>query len=142
MLKALYYPHTEIKSKVILQNALLLWDKVEVIVPRPKWQFKRSSDKVFNQAFDLVAEERVPTSDEKTVAHRALSEAAQSGFLSSLVKQSPERWRRRDYLIYPDKFPHATWEMLQRGGMALWVHFNSNRRVGRGGLQKSKDCAR
>ncbi len=126
MLKALYYPHTEIQSKVILQNALLLWDKVEVIVPRPKWHFKRSSDKVFNQALDLVVEERVPTPDEKRVAHGALREAAQSGFLNSLVLQSPQRWGRRDYLIYPEKFAEETWHLLQRGGMARWAEAESD----------------
>jgi hypothetical protein len=121
MLKALYYPHTEIQSELILQNALLLWDKVEVIVPRPQWQFRRSSDTVFNRAVDLVVEERVPSSEEKQQADRALSEAAQSGFLGSLVMQSPEHWRRPEFLIYPEKFLGNTWDMLQRGGMALWV---------------------
>jgi hypothetical protein len=38
MLKALYYPHTEIRSEVILKNALLLWDSIETIVPNVDWQ--------------------------------------------------------------------------------------------------------
>jgi hypothetical protein len=44
-----------------------------------------------------------------------------SGFLSSLVQQSPGRWRRNDYLIYPEKFLDQTWNMLLEGGMARWV---------------------
>ena len=33
MLKALYYPHTEVGNPTILKNALLLWDSLETIGP-------------------------------------------------------------------------------------------------------------
>jgi hypothetical protein len=35
VLKALYYPHTDVTSPLILKNALLLWDSLETIVPDP-----------------------------------------------------------------------------------------------------------
>jgi hypothetical protein len=32
MTKALYFPHTDIGSPVIIKNALLLWDGIETII--------------------------------------------------------------------------------------------------------------
>ena len=45
MLKALYYPHTEIQNPAVLKNALLLWDRIETIVPNHQWpQHKRPTN--------------------------------------------------------------------------------------------------
>lgn len=139
MLKALYFPHTDIDSPVIVRNALLLWDRVETIIPHSGWsrpqgrgtgppaqstevqRSRRPDDKWFREAVDLVVEPRVPTDVERTEAHASLSDLVQSGFLANLLKDSPPSWRSPDYLIYPDKFLEQTWQMLQRGGMARWV---------------------
>lgn len=122
MLKALYYPHTDITSPLILKNALLLWDAVETIVPRAGWKPQRvASDRYINEAVDLVVKPRVPTAAERTEAHRSLQGMTDSGTVATMMSQLPARWRRHNYLIYPEKFLDQTWRMLERRGMAHWV---------------------
>ena len=38
MLKALYYPSTTIRNKDLIKTSLLLWDKIECIVPSKDWK--------------------------------------------------------------------------------------------------------
>jgi hypothetical protein len=133
MLKALYYPHTEVSSPTILKNALLLWDAIETIVPRsPR---PRSSlpitgdparrrlahgtdDPLLREAADLVVRPRRPSDKERSGAHIALEGLVKSGQVASLIAQAPHDWRDTRYLIYPDKFLDSTWRMLETDGLA------------------------
>lgn len=123
MLKALYYPHPDVASPVILKNALLLWDSIETIVPIRNWQPKRSrKDRYFNEAVDLVVRPRVPTARERRAAHQSIESLSRAGSLASLLGEPPPWWRQGpDYLIYPQKFLGDSWRMLQKAGMARWV---------------------
>jgi hypothetical protein len=123
MLKALYYPHTEIGNQTILKNALLLWDNIETIVPFHGWVSSKPSDKkLIREAIDLVVEPRVPTDTERHTAHKTLEEFTESGFLASLVEVSPKRLHGgKEYLVYPQKFLDRTWDILQQHGVARWV---------------------
>ena len=130
MLKALYYPHTDIHSPVIIANALVLWDQIETIIPNSQWtpneptgdeRSQTPNDKWFREAVELVVERRVPSEDERQQAHVSLSNLVKDGSLANLVHQSPASWRSRDYLVYPDKFLDQTWHMLEHGGLARWV---------------------
>lgn len=122
MQKALYFPHTDIENPVILKNALLLWDNVETIVPWQNWRpRRRPRNKLFDEAIELVVAPRVPNQVERREAHKILEDSVRRGFVSSLIEQSPGEWRRRNYLIYPEKFLDETWRLLQGGGMAHWV---------------------
>ena len=122
MQKALYYPHTEIKSPLVIKNALLMWDSIETIVPHQRWvSNEKYDDKLMREAADLVVTRRIPTKSERQEAHSILQDLAASGVLSSLVEQSPSPWRRHKYLIYPEKFLQETWQILERGGLARWV---------------------
>src|SRR5258708_6239716 len=142
MLKALYYPHTDIQSPVIVKNALLLWDSIETIVPHANWKRKgptgdrsnwqmsgSNKDKLMREAIEIVVRPRVPNAAERQIAHKKLSEIVKSGLASSLVLRSPQRWRRPEYLIYPEKFLHETWHLLQTEGMARWEEFETDYRV-------------
>lgn len=122
MLKALYYPHTDVTNPLILKNALLLWDSLETIVPRYDWVPHRvKGNRLLNEAVDLVVRHRVATSPERREAHHALQRMAEAGTLAQLLTAAPPGWRRRKYLIYPQKFLDETWHMLERGGIARWV---------------------
>jgi hypothetical protein len=122
MLKALYFPHTDIGNPTILKNALLLWDNIETIVPNDDWVPRPASQgKIFREALDLVVQQRVPTANERLKAHLSLVEMTENGFLASLVQKSPGHWGPQNYLIYPEKFLKETWSLLRRGGMARWV---------------------
>jgi len=120
MLSALYYPHTNVTNAAILKNALLLWDRVETIVPDSHWQPQRFKDKAFNEAVDLVVSNRKPTQEEKQAAHRTVTALLESGDLIRLVKSAPRQLRREPYPIYPEKFMRETWISLLQAGMARW----------------------
>jgi hypothetical protein len=139
MLKALYFPHTEIQNPIIMKNALLLWDRVETIVPHSRWnrpagrplssapppsvgrRIDPKKDKWFREATEIVVEQRVPTDAERRQTHESLTSLLEKGFLLSLVKDSPGAWANKDYLIYPEKFLAETWRRLESGGLARWV---------------------
>jgi hypothetical protein len=105
VLKALYYPHTDVTNPLILKNALLLWDSLETIVPRSHWVPQRvKGDRLVNETVDLIVRPRVPSAPERTEAHRALAEIAKTGALASLLAKAPPELRRREFLIYPEKF--------------------------------------
>lgn len=115
MLKALYYPHTEIQSVTIIKNALLLWDAIETIVPSHTWQPTRNvPDRTFNEAVDLVVRYRVPSKADQRRTHDALMEHLQTGFLQSLIQSTPMRMNR-GISVYPGKFLQETWHMLRSG---------------------------
>ena len=133
MLKALYYPHTDIQSPIIIKNALLLWDSVETIVPYTNWRregptgdranwprSRHKEDRVLREATELIVRPRVPSSSERQAAHRSLSQIVESGLAASLILNSPESWRRPEYLVYPEKFLSETWHLLESRGMARW----------------------
>lgn len=123
MLRALYYPHTEIASEVILKNALLLWDNIETIVPFTGWSsLKPGGTKLRREAMELVVEPRVPSDTERQAAHQTLEEFTESGFLSSLIQMSPKNLHGgKEYLVYPQKFLDKTWHILEHRGIARWV---------------------
>src|SRR5262249_31236164 len=37
-----------------------------------------------------------------------------------MVSATPSTWRRRDYLMYPEKFLDETWRALEQRGLASW----------------------
>jgi hypothetical protein len=122
MLKALYYPHTQITSPLIIKNALLLWDSIETIVPHKNWRPLKVAEKgLFNEAIDLVVSPRVPTKAERQEAHVALSRLLSRGLPATLLKEVPPNWRAPEYLIYPEKFLNQTWRLLELHGVASWV---------------------
>lgn len=137
MLKALYYPHTEIRNPIIVKNALLLWDCIETIVPSASWQRTGSvspltgddvhrkdglanTDLVLMEAIELVVRPRVPSEAERQAAHDALAEIVRSGLATELILKSPRTWRQPEYLIHPEKFLDRTWHLLQTRDMASW----------------------
>ena len=112
--RALYYPHTNITSEVVLKNALLLWDKVDIIVPRSGWTPRASTKgKLFNEGLELVVVRRAPSEHERLKAHQGLQAAMKDGVLTKLAAASPKSGIPRDFPIYPSKFMERTWHMLR-----------------------------
>lgn len=119
MLKALYYPHTEVGNPTILKNALLLWDSLETIVPRMARPSPHGpKDRMLQEAARLVVTPRCPSQKEQQEAHKALEKLLNTGQFATIMGKAPADWRDGRYLIYPDKFLHMTWNMLEREGLA------------------------
>ncbi|MBN8751341.1 MAG: hypothetical protein J0I65_28120 [Variovorax sp.] len=118
MLKAIYYPHTEVGSETVLKNALLLWDSLETIVPRsPRPSPRAPKTALLREAANLIVRPRQPNDKERQAAHKALEKMLQSGQLATIMARAPNGWQESQYLIYPDKFLHMTWRMLETKGL-------------------------
>lgn len=121
MPSALYYPHTAMRDPGLIKTALLLWDDVICIVPELQWKpptvFKQ---RILNEAQELITRYHVPSLAQKKSAHNDVREFLDeegSRFLiaNALGSRFPSR-----YLIYPEKFLHETWHMLEHHGFAHW----------------------
>jgi hypothetical protein len=121
MPSALYYPHTTIRNPGLIKTALLLWDDVTCIVPERDWRPQQTfKEKALNEAIELITKYHVPSLQEKESAHNDVGEFLRedgSRFLiaNALGSRFPNR-----FLMYPNKFLHETWHMLQREGLARW----------------------
>ena len=49
-----------------------------------------------------------------------------NGILHSLIRKGPVPWRSQEYLIYPEKFLHRTWDLLGHAGIAKWIREESD----------------
>lgn len=119
MAAALYYPHSTIATRGLLKNALLLWDRVECISPRPGYHPPARLSGQYAEALELVSVQHVPTATEREAAHRALATLLANGLPDWFrldVSQAPLSTGR--YEIHDRKFAEATWHLLQAGNFA------------------------
>src|ERR1700692_1056735 len=75
MRTALYFPHTEIRSQNLLKTSLLLWDKLEFIVPSPNYVPYYENTTVA-RAIELIGVQRYPSESEKQEAHDLVEDLA------------------------------------------------------------------
>ncbi|MEY9699471.1 hypothetical protein ABIE71_002214 [Bradyrhizobium diazoefficiens] len=110
MRTALYFPHTEIRSQHLLKTSLLLWDKVEFIVPDPNY-VPYYADATVARAIELIGVQHYPTEEEKQETHDLVEDLA--------TRTLPDAFYYRpdvthgSYEIYPQKFLNTTWKILE-----------------------------
>lgn len=130
---AIYYPHTQIANPVVLKNALLLWDRVQTIVPFGWVAPTPDRRRPIHDAQELITEHRRPLELERHEAGRRLEALLNVGFLHKIVEAEQGRGRkalgprdasyvagaqRSSFPIYHDKFSEYTWRILQGEGLA------------------------
>lgn len=114
-LTALYYPHIAIENEGLLKNALLLWDKVELICPFDEFPFA-PHDPEQRAAFETIARPLRPSAQEMREAHDAIIEVANSHLPDWFF---PERVKKEfHYHLHPQKFLPDTWRELERTKLA------------------------
>jgi hypothetical protein len=112
MRSAIYYPHTSVDNEMLVKSALLLWDKLECIVP---WQgFNHPYQGEMAQAMKLVGTERYPTDEEKKEAHNLLEDIFTRPLPEIFHYDVNKRGNYEDYEVYPQKLLDETWDMLER----------------------------
>ena len=118
MRSALYYPHTTVQNENLIKTALLLWDRLEYIVPDPDFQPHYERQDIAS-AIDLIGIPHVPNDDEKKAAHRRLEEAVSQRLPPQfyLSRQFDQRLVE-PYEIYPDKLLPGSWDLLHRARLA------------------------
>lgn len=117
MRTALYFPHTEVRSKSLVHTALLMWDNLEIIVP---WEGFASEyrDREIAEAMEIIGSNRVPSEAEKRAVHSAVEDLLRVG-VPETFQYSPRSGRRQDdaYEMWPQKLLHDTWDMLREQGL-------------------------
>lgn len=119
MRSAIHYPDIQIKSTATMRSALLLWDKLHVIVPyegfRPNYQNAN-----MRNAWNVIGKTMCPDDHQKAASRRAIEEMLEQKLDEDFF------WRRRtmeaggdmDDLPYdemwPQKLSHQSWARLQR----------------------------
>ena len=118
--RALYYPHVGIYKDIraFLTNALIMWDKVDYIVPdaNRKWQ---PEDPVVLEASEILLEPHEPSPTEKRKAHEEI-EALVTGPYPEAFRWKPTRhdhegWERQISCL---KFLPDTVKLLTEAGAA------------------------
>lgn len=112
MRSALYYPHTEIKSENLLKTALLLWDRLEFIVPWHNYK-PTYADAKFSEAIELIGSNRYPSDSEKRQAHEIIEDFATRKLPEPFYYRTTSR-SHEDYEVYPQKLAYETWQMLEQ----------------------------
>ncbi len=118
MLKALYYPHTEIVNPIVIKNALLLWDEIETIVPDdhlPIWSSAKNHD--LAEAGEIVIRRRIPTNSEQRTTHKAITEILDNKASEDILNKDLPGWEPPRFSVYEQKFMMNTWDMLQQRGL-------------------------
>lgn len=116
MRTALYFPHTEVRSKNLIHTALLMWDQLETIVP---WQSYRPqyADSDAAEAMEIIGCPRTPSESEKRDVHK-LVENLLDGDVPETFRYSPQSGERDDsYEMWPQKLLGETWDFLRGRGL-------------------------
>lgn len=116
MRTALYFPHTEVRSKNLIHTSLLMWDQLETIIPyqgyRPNYDDREAA-----AAMELIGSPRTPTDAEKRGVHALVEELLSNG-VPETFRYSPRSGERDDaYEMWPQKLLSSTWTLLQEEGL-------------------------
>lgn len=113
MRSALYYPHTSIDDQAIIKTALLLWDRLEFIVPWSGFQ-PQYRNREIAQAMELVGAPRSPNDTEKRQTHQHIEELISRSLPPDFYFSRELERSGGHYEVYSQKFMYETWDMLER----------------------------
>jgi hypothetical protein len=113
---ALYYPHTKIQSEALFKTALLLWDKLHIIAPSPRY-IPNYSSRAQNEAFELIGRCHYPSDKEKQQTHELVEDFATRP-LPDAFSYRAANGSTAIYEVYSDKLLPETWQVLHEAGLA------------------------
>ncbi|WCT77756.1 hypothetical protein [Novosphingobium humi] len=115
MRSAIHYPDTHLQSPQAMASALLLWDKLRVIVPFEDYPIRyRNTD--MNDAWELIGKPLVPDDANKRQAHESIKAMLEAG-VPRQIQYRDDLQPGQEYEIWPQKLNYETWEMLQQSRM-------------------------
>jgi hypothetical protein len=117
MRSALYYPHTTVESEDLLKIALLLWDRLEYIVPWPNFDVRYASPPAA-RAMELIGTEHLPGEDEKRAAHSRLQELVSGKLPPQFYFKKKRNQPHEPYEMYPQKLLPDSWKLLQNAELS------------------------
>lgn len=112
----MYYPHTGIKNLELMKLSLLLWDRVEYIVPFDGYQSSSTIDPQLAEAAELVARPHSPSYEEKTLAHEIICGLVEQGLPEWAVSQRIPGFTNNELFVFQQKLLPDTWRVLEDAG--------------------------
>jgi hypothetical protein len=117
MRSALYYPHTTVENEHLIKTALLLWDRLEYIVPWPDFR-PDYGDGDIARAMELIGAPHHPDEDEKRETHTRLKELVNRK-LPPQFYFTPNRYAFEEpYEVYPQKLLPDSWKLLRKAKLS------------------------
>jgi len=117
MRSALYFPHTTVDNVNLVKTALLLWDKLEYIVPERRFKAAHGNHAI-QRAMEIIGKARVASKEEKQEAHALIEQMANSALPPDFYLSSNGRRPGKVYEMYPQKLLKETWGMLRHHGLS------------------------
>lgn len=117
MRSALYFPHTTVDNANLVKTSLLLWDKLEYIVPEHGFGSLHGNRQI-QRAMEIIGKERVATKSEKQEAHTLIEKMANGALPPEFYLKSDGLRPGGVYEMYPQKFLKETWDLLAHHGLS------------------------
>jgi hypothetical protein len=117
MRSALYYPHSTVGSERLVKTALLLWDKLEYIVPWLHFSPRYTSYNV-ERAMEVIGAQHYPDEEEKRQAHVKLWELIGSHLPPQFYFDQRHDGHDNYYETYSEKLLPESWQLLQKYRLA------------------------
>lgn len=118
MRSALYYPHTSIRNEGLVKTALLLWDRLEFIVPWDHFHAHHGHRDI-DRAMELIGRPRRPNDEEKAETHKQIKALLARRLPPSFYfpRHNHDRWQD-SYEVYPQKLLPETWRLLHKAELS------------------------
>lgn len=111
MRSAFYYPHKRIRSNSVLKRALLLWDHIHILSPRPSFK-PEFENKLEQDAFNLIGRCHLPTDKEKHKAHLLIQEFTSRPTTIDLTYRDDDHGTEC-FDLDQEKLHEDTWSLLR-----------------------------
>lgn len=115
MRSAIHYPDTKLQSPQAMASAMLLWDKLRVIVPFNDFRIEYNNGEMAG-AWELIGKPLVPDDHNKKQAHKSIEAMLAEGVPRQIQYREDLRLDR-PYEIWPQKLHYETWCLLQEHRM-------------------------
>lgn len=110
MRSAIHYPDTELHSPQAMASALLLWDRLNVIVPWNGFPIAYA-DAAMAEAWTLIGGQICPGEADKKAAHKHIEAMLDEGVPLN-IRYRADLDDNESYEIWPQKLYQETWELL------------------------------
>src|SRR5215472_12970300 len=110
MRSALYYPHTQLRSNFLLSTSLLLWDRVQFIVPHSGYKPQYKNRDVA-RAVEIIGEQHYPTDAEKQQVHDFIADFVSRPLPEAFIYRKRKQESLLAFRIFHEKFFDKTWDL-------------------------------
>ena len=115
MRSAIHYPDTQLQSPQAMASAMLLWDRLRVIVPFDGYRIEYANCDMA-EAWELIGKPLVPDEENKRQAHKSIEQMLAT-VVPRQIQYREDLQLDKAYEIWPQKLNYETWELLKQSRM-------------------------